>query len=92
VIVCVLAELAVTVTVQVPETPNVQEAPIVSVPILELNDTVPLGVEGVPVPVSATVTVTVLAWPTITEAGERPTVVDVGRTPTDRVLLPVLVP
>ena len=85
-----LAEFAVTVTVQVPAL-KVHEAPIVSVPILELNDTVPLGVEGVPVPVSATVTVTVLAWPTITEAGERPTVVDVGRTPTLSAAVLVLV-
>ena len=86
-----LAELAVTVTVQVPETPKVHEAPIVSVPTLELRETVPLGVVTLPVPVSATVTVTVLAWPTITVEGLRETVVDVGRTPTLSAAVLVLV-
>ena len=89
--VCVLAELAVTVTVQVPETPKVHEAPMVSVPTLELSDTVPLGVAGVPVPVSVTVTVTVLAWPTITVLRLRATAVAVGRTPTVSAAVLVLV-
>ena len=54
----------------------------VSFPSGEESAIVPAGFDCVPVPPSATVTVSVLACPTTTEVGFRLTVVVVARVPT----------
>jgi len=58
----------------------------VAVPPL-LNETVPRGAEAVPVPVSLTKAVQLVAWETTIAAGEQDTVVVVGLPPTVTVLL-----
>jgi hypothetical protein len=45
----------------------------------EVNETVPAGFDAVPLVLSVTVTVMVLAWPTRTEVGLRVTLVEVAR-------------
>jgi hypothetical protein len=57
-----------------------------AVPVL-LNDTVPPGAEAVPVPVSLTKAVQLVACDTTMAAGEQDTTIDVGRPVTVTVLL-----
>jgi len=68
---------------------RVHGAPVndpVAVPPL-LNETVPRGAVAVPVPVSLTNAVQLVAWETTIAAGEQDTVVVVGLPPTVTVLL-----
>ena len=68
---------------------RVHGAPVndpVAVPPL-LNETVPRGAVAVPVPVSLTKAVQLVAWETTIAAGEQDTVVVVGLPPTVTVLL-----
>ena len=57
---------------------------------LLLKLTVPVGVLLVPTPVSATVAVQVVAWPTTTVTGEQLRLVVVERLPTVTTVLPEL--
>jgi hypothetical protein len=68
------------------EAPGLLNVPWESV----LNATVPVGVLAVPVAVSDTVAVHVVAWPTVTEAGTHDIDVDVERCLTVRAKLPLL--
>jgi hypothetical protein len=73
---------------------KVHDPPDAKVPCeSELKLTVPLGATGAPAPVSVTVEVQVLAWPTVTEAGEQDTEVELvclARAVTVRFVLPAL--
>ena len=80
--VCVPVALGVKVTEQLAELPLPASVQLVGVKVpapLELKLTVPVGVLGVPPPVSVTVAVQVVDAPTATVAGEQLTVVDVER-------------
>ena len=62
-----------------------------ALPVL-LNDTVPPGVDAVPVAVSFTKAIQLVAWATTTAAGEHVTTVEVDLPPTLTVLLVPLLP
>ena len=71
---------------------NVQVPVMISPGSDEVTATVPVGADFVPPAcVSATLTSTVLPWPTTTELGARPTVVEVKRLFTVKVPVAVLV-
>src|SRR5208282_2130053 len=81
VIVAVPVELGVNMTAQLAETPPPDRVQLVesNVPTkLLVNITVPVGVTGVPPPMSVTVTVQVVAEPTRTADGVQVTLVNVG--------------
>ncbi len=70
---------------------NVQGAPE-KLPVAEpelLNDTVPPGADAVPLAVSLTKAVQVVAWETTIEEGEQDTTIEVDLPPTVTVLLAV---
>ena len=82
----------VLVHVAVPAVVPAANVQVVNVPVtpLTLSDTDPVGVLTVPVAVSVTVAVQLVAWLTKTGDGVHATVVVVGRLLTVTLALPVL--
>ena len=75
---------------QVNVSPNPEQISPEKTPDESVNATVPVGVVGVPVSVSATSAVHNVASLTATEEGEQLTKVDVDRVVTDRAKFPLL--
>ena len=78
-------------TLEVPDAPSGHDPPPLNEPpVFDVKLTLPVGWEAVPPLVSLTVTVQVDTWPTTVRAPEHAVDVDVSRSPTDKVVWPLL--